>query len=129
MKAVRNARMRLLSEEIKTKIILLAKENSKTRQVTPDDDVPPNGENGQHDETKPVEHGGLSKDILYEELTLYCTDAEGLVDTNLRDSKVSQIATKKDGTPIKSWDELDKIDGEKYEKWFAKMLRKFREDH
>ena len=120
MKALRNARLRLLSEEIKTKIILFAKENKKTREVVPEDDTSP-----------PIEKkatGKLSKDILFDELSAYCTDAEGLIDTNLRDSKVSQIATKKDGSPIKTWDELDKIDGEKYEKWFAKMLKKFRED-
>ncbi len=43
MKALRNARMRLLSEEIKTKIILFAKESKKTREVVPDDDVGGNG--------------------------------------------------------------------------------------
>lgn len=119
MKSLRNARMRLLSEEIKTKIIVFSKENKKVREVKPEDDTTP-----------PVEKGTSrksSKDTLFDELSSYCQDAEGLVDGNMRDSIVSQIATKKDGTPIKSWEELDKIDGVKYEKWFASMLKKFRE--
>jgi hypothetical protein len=74
-----------------------------------------------------TQKGETSKDVLYKELSEHCVDAEGLLDTTLRDSIVSQIAHKKDGTPIKSWDELEKVEGEKYEKWFSGMLKKFRE--
>ena len=81
----------------------------------------------QKKDPPPAPSGKSSKDILFDELSEHCTDADGLIDTNLRDSIVSQIATKKDGTPIKSWEELDKIDGVKYEKWFSSMLKKFRE--
>ena len=50
MKALRNARARLIAEEIKIKIITLAKELKKTHKVTQEDDISPSGENGQHDE-------------------------------------------------------------------------------
>lgn len=53
MKAARNARMRLISEETRARIITLAREGKKTREVTPDDDIPDMSHEGvqtRHDE-------------------------------------------------------------------------------
>lgn len=46
MKAMRNARMRLIGEDTRAKIITLAKNAGKTKSVTPSDDIG-NGKNGQ----------------------------------------------------------------------------------
>lgn len=68
-----------------------------------------------------------SKIILYDALTKYCTDQNGTVDKEMMSTVLQDIAVKKDKTSVKSWDELKNVDGEKYEKWFALMLKKFRE--
>jgi hypothetical protein len=67
----------------------------------------------------------LSKDILYRELSGYCTTADGEIDMEMMDSMLSTIAIGKDGK-AKTWKELDHIDGEKYEGWFSKILQAYR---
>lgn len=130
MKALRNARMRLLSEEIKTKVIAIAKELRKTKTVKNGNDIasvntikadkpPINYDN------EPYEEKRLSKDILREKLMDHCEMEDGKVNKDLLSAIVQAIAKKKDGTSIKEWDELEKVDGEKYEKWFAKTLNNF----
>lgn len=130
MKALRNARMRLLSEEIKTKVIAIAKELRKTKTVKNGNDIasvntikadkpPINYDN------EPYEEKRFSKDILREKLMDHCEMEDGKVNKDLLSAIVQAIAKKKDGTSIKEWDELEKVDGEKYEKWFAKTLNNF----
>lgn len=147
MKALRNARMRLLSEEIKTKVIAIAKELRKTKTVKNGNDItsvntikadkPPikqNNNESPYDEShyfleeaddEPYEEKRLSKDILREKLLDYCEMENGKINKDLLSDVVQAIAKKKDGTPIMSWDSLEKVDAEKYEKWFAKILNEF----
>ncbi len=62
MKAFRNARSRLLSEETRAKIITLAKEVGKTREVKPEDDIPE--ENSQN--TSDASSEGEINRMVYE---------------------------------------------------------------
>lgn len=129
MKALRNARMRLLSEEIKTKVIGIAKELRKTKTVKNGADKPPINHDESHFFPKEIddepEEKRFSKDILREKLLDYCEMEDGKVNKDLLSAIVQAIAKKKDGTSIKEWDELEKVNGEKYEKWFAKTLNNF----
>jgi len=123
MKALRNARLRLLSEEVKTKVITIAKESGKTREIKKEDDVSTDVETDKKSESpaKTTTTKKTSKDILYEELSSYCMTDDG-IDTNLMDSIIKKIAFKKDKTAVQSWDEIKNVDGQKYEKWFVGML-------
>lgn len=152
MKALRNARMRLLSEEIKTKVIGIAKELRKTKLVkngngsavnvskadnnkNPSNQTSKNNTDTPYDEPRyfseeeiydePYEEKRFSKDILREKLLDYCEMENGKINKDLLSDVVQAIAKKKDGTPIMSWDSLEKVDAEKYEKWFAKILNEF----